>query len=107
MQRRQHRQRHRENKNAVDEPDSSAEPPGGYLQRLKGGNVNERENPAVYEMQKEADELRFVATGREDCPARIEVSTTVLTKPHNSQLLQFMTRNYPSPLRCRVTQAQH
>src|SRR6266550_2241809 len=68
MQRRQHRKRHRENKNTMDEPDSSAEPPGCHLQCLKGCNVNEREDPAVYEMQKEADELRLVPAGREDCP---------------------------------------
>jgi hypothetical protein len=54
MQRRQHRKRHCENKNTMDETDSSAEPPSGHLQCLKGCNVNEREDPAVYEMQKKA-----------------------------------------------------
>src|ERR1051326_3616289 len=47
------------------EADNSAEPPGGHAERVKPGDIDECEEPAVGEMDKEADDLRFVAVGSE------------------------------------------
>src|SRR6266699_2190808 len=66
MQCRQNRQRHREHKNAVDDYDTSAKPPSRPMQQLKRDDVDERENPAVREMQKEADEFSAVPVRSED-----------------------------------------
>jgi hypothetical protein len=66
MERRQSGQCDGENKDRVHHSNERAEPPCRFSQELKCRDIDQRKSPAVYEMEKDADEFRAIAIGSKD-----------------------------------------